>query len=151
MSIDRLVYLFRKAIDNAKDNKEKNLFFRNFPAGQCGHASDMLAQYLIDNGISKIEYVNGTYYGKDSDDSFDFQSHAWLVVNGLIIDITADQFMNREPPLQNDLPIYIGPINAFYRQFESRFNDRHPHYGINDSWTNSADLRECYKTILSYI
>lgn len=49
----------------------------------------MLAQYLIDNEYGEITYIDGTYYG---DTPFDSQAHTWLEVNGLVIDITADQF-----------------------------------------------------------
>ena len=79
MELETLVRNFRKAIEAAQANYELGEFFRKFPTGQCGHSSDMLAQYLIDNGIGPITYVNGTYYGDDSEDRW---CHAWLVVDG---------------------------------------------------------------------
>lgn len=87
MTLETLVFGFRRAIETAKANNEPGEFFRKFPVGQCGHASDMLVQFLIDKGIGPITYVNGTYYG-----SFGrvMQSHTWLVVDEQIIDITGD-------------------------------------------------------------
>lgn len=43
MNLNELVYNFRNAIERAKDNNEPGEFFRKFPNGQCGNASDMLA------------------------------------------------------------------------------------------------------------
>lgn len=80
--LESLVFAFRKAIETVKANDEPSLFFRKFPAGQCGHTSDMLAQFLIDNKIGPVRYVNGTYYGEDGSI---MQSHTWLVVENLMI------------------------------------------------------------------
>ena len=96
MELETLVRNFRKAIEAAQTNYELGEFFRKFPTGQCGHSSDMLAQYLIDNGIGPITYVSGTYYGDDSEDRW---CHAWLVVDGLVVDITGDQFRHHPAPL----------------------------------------------------
>ena len=54
MSLEILVANFRKAIEAAKENYERGELFRNFPVGQCGHASDILSQYLIDNGFRTV-------------------------------------------------------------------------------------------------
>ncbi|MHA1637071.1 MAG: hypothetical protein ACTSUB_03555 [Candidatus Thorarchaeota archaeon] len=54
-------------------------------------------------------YVSGEYYfapGKE-------QSHAWLEQDGLIIDITADQFDDV------DVSIFISDDHEWYRQFEN--------------------------------
>ena len=59
-------------------------WFYHFPAGQCLVTSETLAIWLPRNGPDDIfEIVSGWYNGK---------SHAWIEHNGLIIDITADQF-----------------------------------------------------------
>lgn len=51
--IKLLAEKFRIAIEFAKANDEKDTldFFQRFPLGCCGDASDLLAQYLSDNGI----------------------------------------------------------------------------------------------------
>lgn len=64
--------------------------FQNFPRGTCGPTSEILGRYLIGAGCpqDQVRYVCGMKGGK---------SHAWLQVNGVIVDITADQF--GEPPV----------------------------------------------------
>lgn len=54
-----------------------------FPMGWCGATSRALGAYLIERGYSSVDYVFG-YRGDIS--------HAWLEIDGWIIDITADQF-----------------------------------------------------------
>ena len=148
MNLEELVYNFRGAIEAAKENGEVGTFFRKFPTGQCGHTSDMLAQYLIDNGFESIVYVNGTYYGDEWDNQW---SHTWLVVNEQIIDITGDQFKYHQEPLKNNVPVYIGPANKFYDLFEIHPSGKHKHFGLNDQWTNYFDLRQWYETIMRYL
>ena len=55
----------------------------DFPSGACGDASLLLARYLADSGLGTTEYVSG-WWGD--------QGHAWLELDGLIIDVTASQF-----------------------------------------------------------
>lgn len=54
-----------------------------FPSGACGDCSLIMGTYLLQNGFQNVEYV----VGKDGE-----QSHAWLECDGVIVDITADQF-----------------------------------------------------------
>lgn len=151
MELDELVIGFRRAIERAKDNGEQGEFFRKFPTGQCGHSSDMLTQYLIDNGVKNVDYVCGTYYSDNPDDPDNCQSHAWLVVNELVVDITADQFRNRNSPLKSETPVYIAPMSNYYQQFEVMPGGRHKHWGLQTEWSNYSDLKSWYKTILKYL
>ncbi len=148
MKLEELVYSFRRAIESAKDNNESGEFFRKFPLGQCGNTSDILAQYLIDNGIKNIEYVNGTYYGEDFEDRC---SHTWLYINNSVIDITADQFKYEHSPIRCDVPVYIGPMSAYYRQFEVTPGGRYKHHGLHSEWIHYSDLKAWYETILKYL
>lgn len=111
-----LSHQFRKAIDYIKGARlcMCNSYFDRFPVGCCGDTSDLLAQYLYDHGII-AKYVWGTWYGTTS---YDSQSHAWLLVNDLIIDITGDQFRNNRTFYNFDKQVYVGPINQFYELFE---------------------------------
>lgn len=148
IEIKRMASVFRKAIEAAQDNNESGEFFSKFPTGQCGNTSDMLAQYFIDNGISPITYVNGTYYGNDFDE---MQCHTWLVVNGLVVDITGDQFKYREEPLKNDVPVYVGNMTKYYQIFEIGPGGRYSHFGLDTQWINYHDLKQWYEIILRYI
>lgn len=59
--------------------------------------------------------------------------------NGLIIDITADQF-----PEMLEYPVYIGFMNSFHRKFE--FDQAHDFFGLGD-----ARLERIYNQICSYL
>lgn len=148
MTLETLVFNFRKAIEAARANNEQGEFFRKFPTGQCGNASDMLAQYLINKDICPVIYVNGTYYGDDLEDGW---SHTWLVVEGLVIDITGDQFKYHMEPLTYDVPLYIGPMTEYYRLFEVGPRGSQEHFGLEKQWFNYNELNDWYKTILMYL
>ena len=80
--ITRLATLFRSAIEKS-DRSNLVIGFKNFPRGSCGDACLLLGAYLIDAGVNPLIYVSA-FRGE--------KSHAWLESDGLIIDITADQF-----------------------------------------------------------
>ncbi|MNW28301.1 hypothetical protein D3C74_51230 [compost metagenome] len=70
------VFEFRNAIELLESNEHPNSsWFAEYPKGCCGDTSDLLAKYLLANGI-KAEYVWGMWGDK---------SHAWLEINGYII------------------------------------------------------------------
>lgn len=146
--LEELVVDFRKAIEAAMANGEQGELFRKFPVGQCGHVSDLLAQFFVDKGFGPITYVNGTYYGKYGTI---MQAHTWLVVDGLIIDITGDQFKHHAAPLTNDVPIYIGPMNKYYQLFDTTHGSNHEHFGLEKQWSNYRELQAWYETILKYV
>lgn len=146
--IEKIVKKIRTAIEDAKTARESGEFFRRFPVGQCGHTSDVLAQYFIDNGIGPITYVNGTYYGDDWEDIW---SHTWLLIDGLVVDITGDQFKFHEKPLQNNIHVYIGPMTEWYYLFEVARSGIHEHNGLEKSWTGYYELKRCYETMRKYM
>lgn len=61
--------------------------FGKFPNGCCGGASEILIQYFKMLGYGDAEYMSGVDYK--------ISSHAWIRLDGICIDITADQFNNR--------------------------------------------------------
>lgn len=95
---------FRDAIEKTEFNSINELFVR-FPAGCCGDTSLLLGAYLYEIGLGNFEYVCGIS-GK--------QSHAWLERNGLIVDITSDQFLD-------GTKVYVGGHNSFYNRFKENF------------------------------
>lgn len=60
-----------------------------FPMGCCGDASNLLAAYLADHGFNDCVYVVGKPLWSEGG------SHAWIERDGLIIDITVDQFAGK--------------------------------------------------------
>lgn len=66
--------------------------FRDFPHGSCGDASILLGEYLSGLGYGDWNYIPGTRIRDDF-------SHAWIEQNGVIVDITADQFDDVNEPV----------------------------------------------------
>lgn len=74
---------FRDAFENMPiELFPDSSFFSRFPNGCCGDSSHILGKFFKDSGVSPY-YVSGWKDGK---------SHAWIEIDNLIIDITADQF-----------------------------------------------------------
>jgi len=67
---------------------------REFPAGSCGDAAQLLAAYLSDSGFPGFEYVLGS---RGSKEDGMWTSHAWIEREGMVVDITADQFADAPP------------------------------------------------------
>ena len=127
-NIRRLSIQFRRAIEKARDvgEFERDICFFQFPQGCCGDASDLLNEFLMNNGMS-LWYVCGTHYyhGKSTEEAFyKMQSHAWLTTEDprknqryAIIDITGDQFKKQKDYLNYDIPVYVGEMDDFHRLF----------------------------------
>jgi hypothetical protein len=93
-------FTFRKAIESLR-REQLDLSFRDFPAGCCGNTSLLLGAYFSLNGLGDFDYVCGMR-GR--------QSHAWLEKDGIIVDITSDQF-------KEGTKVYVGTVNSFYKKF----------------------------------
>jgi hypothetical protein len=64
-----------------------------FPRGACGTASEMLGYFLLTEHGHDSQLVCSERYAPD------FCSHSWLVVDGEIVDLTADQFADFSGPV----------------------------------------------------
>lgn len=119
-NLRRIAQSFRDAIDAAKANKEPAVFFQKFPSGQCGHTTEMLAKYLASKGYTQMIYESGVYHWEDFEWNVDHEpnQHTWLMVEGLVIDITGDQFKYYDEPLKNDTPVYVGPKTPYFELFD---------------------------------
>ncbi len=107
---------FRVAIEQVKENNEKDslYFFQRFPSGCCDDASDLLAQYLSDNGIQTFQ-VRRDFCEPE------LQSHTWLSTeNKIVIDITGDQFKHNRIYNCFDIPLYVGGESDFHKMFQNR-------------------------------
>lgn len=80
---------FRAALDRVDPNIWTAVTIKHFPRGACGHAAELLGRYLRDELGVTAEYVLRDFY---NDDGSWRGGHAWLEYDGLIIDITGDQF-----------------------------------------------------------
>lgn len=86
--IRQIVTQVRQAMDELKTAGEispSNIWFGKFPNGSCGDMSIILATHLKNSGFDLPEYICGSHID-------DGRSHAWLRLDGICIDITADQF-----------------------------------------------------------
>ncbi len=88
-SIVEIATEFRAAIDRL-DKSEWSEYWYDFPRGMCGITSDILGTLLEERGHGSFECVSGSI--GESFGGNEAPSHAWLEREGLIIDVTADQF-----------------------------------------------------------
>lgn len=98
----RLAYGFRKAILQCEQS-QLPITLQTFPNGSCGDASLLLGKYLLNNGYSNVRYIAGWKATK---------SHAWLLVDDFIVDITADQF----PEITES--VIVEDESLWHQQFE---------------------------------
>lgn len=126
---------FREAIARCKPQL-KAISLREFPSGSCGDASDLLGIYLQQSlGIS-AEYIAGW---------FNEGSHAWLEFEGLIIDITADQFHGCEP-------VIVTSSSELHSKFSRGTCRDSGMAGIGGCiGSHKADLLHDYQLILNHI
>lgn len=62
--------------------------FKRFPVGSCGDASELLGEYLSDCGLGEWTYRFGMRGAA---------SHGWIEQDGVIVDVTGDQFGDGQP------------------------------------------------------
>jgi hypothetical protein len=86
---------------------EVRFIVASFPKGVCGAICFLLGHYLRENGFPGAEYVNGI---RPSDG----ESHAWIETEGIIVDITADQFAEISEA------VIVTADTTWHRQFSSQ-------------------------------
>ena len=86
-TLRRDVRAFREALEACHGDLDATIF-GSFPRGCCGAAVELLAAFLERRGHSRFAYVCGLGVDVDGRHS----SHAWLERDGLIVDVTRDQF-----------------------------------------------------------
>lgn len=79
----------RAALEEAKADLRGNL--KGFPAECCDHAANLLLLYFDENRIDVKGFVRVVADLSESHDD----KHIWLEKDGVVIDITADQFAGR--------------------------------------------------------
>lgn len=152
-NLRRIAQNFRDAIDAAKAARESYKFFRKFPDGQCGYTTDMLAKYLTHKGYTHLIYETGVYYWDDWDSNEDHvpNQHTWLLAEGFVVDITADQFKCHDEPIKNDTKVYVGPKTPYYKQFEVHPNGVCEITGYDPNTSIGKDMDIWYEVIMKYL
>ena len=108
---------FREAIDRLSEEGafERSPVMRSFPKGSCGYVSDMLGEFLNNNGIDTL-YVYGIYGD---------QSHAWLVDK---------RGVTKRRVIYEIVPQNIKNIMISYgADFNSRSHSEYYEYDISDA------------------
>lgn len=152
-NIKKLATEFRGAIDDAKADGRflEDQCFANFPVGCCGITSELLAHFLINNGVSgQIKCMYGTYYN----DHLERPSHAWVTVDDkVVVDITGDQFKFYPEPITFNEPVYVGPYTRFYHSFEITDEEIcNNYFPLDDTYMHRAlSRKKLYDIILEYI
>jgi hypothetical protein len=104
---------------------------KEFPRGSCGDVSDILGMFLRETLEVECEYVSGWADG---------QSHAWLEIGEITIDITADQFAANEA-------VIVSCESVFHRKFDVSIRRRPDIDGA--SGAHLHDLRHDYHLIVT--
>lgn len=108
-----LANAFRTAVEAVIKTGDIPVHIQGYPSGCCGIISELMGDYFNTLGVGEFFYVCGVKEGS---------SHAWLEVDGLIVDITGDQFPARPR-------IYVDKPDAWYCEWELDIK----HLAIHDS------------------
>jgi hypothetical protein len=94
----------RQALEALRDGSPA-IGLCEFPRGACSDASEVLARYLVEERIVTLNALRVRRGRRGG------VGHAWLEVSGRILDITADQFGERWPP------VWAPPDSAWHDAF----------------------------------
>lgn len=135
--IHEIAARFRLAIEARQRTLRLSWLRDNFPTGCCREASDMLGTLLRERYGIEAAVVLG---------EIDDHSHAWLEIDGLIVDITADQFADRFP---NAKPVIVTRDRAMHSQFGGNKRVAPVLLGADDDENEfAADAQHDYSTIV---
>ena len=132
--IRELAAFFRTAIELC-DRKRLPITFKEFPLGSCGDAAILLGTFLKEEGAGTFTYMVG-----QRGEGNDRHSHAWLEDDGVIVDITADQFLDMTER------VIVTTHSCWHKTFDQE-KMHEADYRIFDKHT-VATLGNAYKTIL---
>ncbi len=91
-------------------------FFQSsgFPRGCCGDTTELLGLYLKEEYDKDVLYVVARGLGDNRD-----QSHAWLSLDGVTVDITADQFNDIGYEVESVVISDASPFHELFHSVES--------------------------------
>ena len=130
-SLWKLAARFRRSIEACRATLP--IWLQDFPNGACLDASLLLGHHLKRTGIGNPTYVRGAK---------DRQTHAWLEMDGVIIDITADQFDD------SSTGVMVTTDPTWHSQFEAQSRRAEGLDQYDDF--NSADLMSAYDDIAKH-
>ncbi len=118
---------FRQAILDAIPLDD--IVFEQFPRGACGDTSDLLGEYFYRSQFGIWQYRCGWRKG---------HSHAWIEGDGLIVDITADQFDDM------DEAVIVTRDQSWHLGFTPIAGDGHPALIATYDESTAQRLRSLY-------
>lgn len=111
--------------------------FQGFPHGCCGPAAELLARHLQEHFGLAAMYAAGL----QQRDGHSW-SHAWVLVDGVILDITADQFEEVGAPVLvvrvDDSPWHAGWVRDDLPRSPATMCDQWPAYP-DKAWIAISD------------
>lgn len=151
--IIQLASEFRRALKIVASKREygRLSIFSVFPNGCCTYASDLLAEFLMKNGIerARIKVLN-------SESSRGHYTHCWLMLDDMYyLDITGDQFSNKAY-FKKYSPIpdccFVRRDTYFFERFANKNLTCSHNVGINTySGDTSCKLQVVYNAIVARI
>ncbi|WP_095149055.1 hypothetical protein [Pseudomonas sp. Irchel s3a18] len=121
----KIAHAFRASLEAQRDLGLLPQHMSNFPRACCGVTSELLGHYLNSKPSgSEAESVSALRDGTP---------HIWLVVDSLVVDLTADQFPGRPA-------VYVGPWDDWYRSWEVDLRGKAQHCTTPTSYDEQAVL-----------
>jgi hypothetical protein len=133
--IRELAKKFRESILKC-EKSELPLSLSNFPTGSCSDASMLLGTYFKNNDINGFIQIKGKRGEVDS-----FETHYWLEKDGILVDITADQFAGI-----NEAVIVTGSNSKWHGTFNREILQEADYRMIS-----ARDVRNHFEAVYSYI
>lgn len=131
---------FRAAIEQCNPNLLSGRL-QEFPDGSDGDAVPLLGAYLADQGFGDFQFMIGH---RRDDSPHGRHTHAWLEDDGLIVDITADQFP------EVDQKVIVTRHSDWHATFECE-EPKHPADFRNFDQETATRLKFSYAAILDEI
>ncbi len=125
-----VAHAFRERLEKQQAEGQLPAHLKSFPRACCGVVSELLGDYLNTQLGLQVDYVCG---------ELDGGSHAWLELNGVVIDITGDQFDGRPP-------VFIAARDDWYTSWEEA--SRHVAIHHPSAWTYREE-RSVLRAVLS--
>ena len=134
------IYLIRQILESFHQHDfhfDSNFFHSStgFPKCCCADTSKLLGLYLKQQYGKQTVCVSACGLGNNSN-----QSHTWLVCEGVIIDITADQFVGKGYDVAQ---VMISPQSDFHTLF-----DRIDCYALNTDCLEGSPVASVLKKVL---
>lgn len=117
VALQEISHSFVEAL-RACPREERPLEFQEFPHGACREASELLGIILEQQGFD-VEIISGQRRS-------DGWTHVWLMVNGMVVDVTIGQF-------KRELVVLVTEDKSWHEQFESTSPARRPCFEIYDA------------------